>query len=206
MKYDYISFDLQGTLSDSAFSDEFWLNVLPGIYANSKNIPEPDAKKYLTGFFKKIGKYDLRYYSTGYWLKELDPTLSFSQVTKLFKTKPYIFPDTLKIIKNLRLKTKLIISSSTTYDFINIEMGDEKKYFSNIFSSVDDFSIAGKPKEFYKKIIGILNISPEKIIHIGDDREMDIKNAKSAGIETYFFDRSKSRKKSINDLMRFIDN
>ena len=36
MKYKLICFDLQGTLSNTEFSDYFWFEVLPLLYKQSK--------------------------------------------------------------------------------------------------------------------------------------------------------------------------
>jgi HAD superfamily hydrolase (TIGR01549 family) len=204
MRYEFISFDLQGTLTDSAFSDEFWFEVLPKLYARYKKISLKKAKDNLGKYFNEVGKYDLSYYSADYWLKTLDPELSFNQALKIFDANPFFYPEMKELIKTLASKNNLIISTSTTYDFIDLEMPGEKKYFSHIFSSIDDFGIAGKPKEFYEKVCTALNTDPEKVLHIGDNKEMDIKNAESAGLKTFFFDPEKSRKKIISDLGMFL--
>lgn len=197
---DVISFDLQGTLSDPAFSDEFWMETLPLLYAQNGNCSLEKAKEELKKRFIEYGKYDLRYYSTKYWIKELKQELGFEDIQRKIKNKPLLFKDILKLIRELLGKTKLIIISSTTHEFINTELGKHKIYFDKVYSSIDDFGIAGKPKELYTKIAKLLGISPSKIIHIGDDYEMDIQNAKEAGFKTFYFDKTQSREKLIESL------
>ena len=48
----YISLDLQGTLSDSKFSDNFWLEIIPQKYSEKFNIDfnkkfEPQIEKFI---------------------------------------------------------------------------------------------------------------------------------------------------------------
>lgn len=205
MKYSIIAFDLQGTLTDSSFSNAFWMKTLPRLYASEKNLSFNQAKEELKGKFKEFGKYDYRYYSVNYWLKEMNPELKFAKLCKLIKPKPNFYNDSLELIKELSETATLMIISSTTKDFIKTELGKNKKYFKYIFSSIEDFNTAGKPKELYAKIAKTLNISPAKIIYIGNDIEMDIKNAKEAGYDTFFFDAKQPRKEIINKLKELLN-
>jgi HAD superfamily hydrolase (TIGR01549 family) len=204
MKYKVISFDLQGTLSDHAFSDEFWLELLPRLYSESKNVSIEEAKEALKTKFKEYGRYDYRYYSVQYWIKELDPKLTFDDIRKRMRSKPLLFADTVKIIEELYGKVILIIISSTTNEFIESELGDKRKYFDHVYSSLDSFGIAGKPKELYLKIAEILGVKPFEMIHIGNSEESDIKNAQEAGLDTFFFDEKESRERLIAELKKIL--
>lgn len=204
MKYKVISFDLQGTLSDNAFSDEFWIKLLPTLYSESRKVSLEEAKEALRTRFKEYGKHDYRYYSIQYWIKELDLKLKFDDIRKQINSKPFLFADTLEIIEELYGKVKLIIISSTTNEFIDAELGDKRKYFDHVYSSLDNFGVAGKPKELYLKIAKILSIKPSEMIHIGNSEESDIRNAKEAGLHTFFFDEKVSRGKLIAELKKII--
>ncbi|MDO8492491.1 MAG: HAD family hydrolase [bacterium] len=204
MKYKVISFDLQGTLSDDAFSDEFWLEFLPKLYSESRKVSLAEAKEALKNKFKEYGRYDYRYYSVRYWIKELDLKLKFDEIRRQINTKPFLFADTLEIIEELYGKVKLIIISSTTNEFIEAELGDKRKYFDHIYSSLDSFGIAGKPKELYLKIVEILGIKPSEMIHIGNSEESDIRNAKEAGLHTFFLDEKESRERLTAKLKKII--
>ncbi len=152
------------------------------------------------GLFKKFGKYNYRYYSIDYWLKELGLDLSFKGLVRLILNKPYFFEDGKEILGNLKDKVILIISSSTTNDFIEIELGNNKKYFDYVFSSIDSFNIPGKTKGFYLKVAKRLKVKPSEVLHIGDNWEMDVINAKKAGLDAFYFDKSKLRKDVIRKL------
>jgi HAD superfamily hydrolase (TIGR01549 family) len=204
MRYKIIAFDLQGTLTKSSFSDEFWMKTLLKLYAKNKKISFIQAKKILGEKFKNYGKYDYRYYSLRFWLNELKLKLNFEEVCRLIKNKPCFYKDFLKLIKESSKEAKLIIISSTSKDFIYYELKNNKKFFKNIYSSLDDFNIAGKPPKVYLKISKALKVFPKDIIYIGNDFEMDIKNARKAGFDVFFWDNNRPRKLLINELRRIL--
>lgn len=190
MNYDLISFDLQGTLTDSAFSDEFWLEYIPSVYAERHSIPLPEAKQQLWDRFKQYGKYDSRYYSVRYWLDELHLNEPFPAIVNRLHHKPRFFTPMHTLVRRLSKKYPLIIISTTTREFIDTELADKRKFFLNAWSTLDDLGIAGKTAESYTLIARSLALPPERILHIGDSREMDADNAVKAGYRIYRFDPS----------------
>ena len=110
-----LSLDLQGTLSNSNFSDYFWLEFLPKKYAEKNEISLTKAKEVLKEKFQEYGKYDLRYYDDKYWSN----LLGFDTQKELenFEIQPSINKELYDFIS----KTKIpkIIVSTTTNIFIN---------------------------------------------------------------------------------------
>ena len=203
MKYDVVSFDMQGTLTDSAFSDEFWLEVLPQLYARRHNMPLERAKSELRDFFARIGKYDYRYYSLQYWLDELG--ISAQDALKRIESRPQFFDDTRLLLEELKDRVTPVIVTSATREFIERELGDNKKYFKAVYSTLDDLNIAGKPAEVYKRIAQSLRVPPCRILHVGDSKEMDVDNARTAGCATFFFDNRQPREVNMNELWKMIE-
>lgn len=201
-----ISFDLQGTLSNSAFSDEFWMSLLPDLYAAHHNLSTDEAKAALKEKFAQLGKYDYRYYCARYWLKKLCPDKELKDLVPRLKNKPELYPDTLEFVAELRKRFPIIIVSTTTHDFIRLELAETAATFNHVFSSLDDFGIAGKTALVYEKAANCLNVSPKDILHIGDCQEMDIKNATAAGCTTFFFDKSRKREECIASLKAVVAN
>lgn len=205
MKTKIISFDLQGTISKSDFSDEFWIELLPQLYAEQQRITIDKAKVELSNRFKEYGKYDYRYYSPEYWISELQLPDTVSDLFNLLTVKPEVFPQTIEVIKDLSKQFQLIIISSTTHDFIEHELGVFKEYFSYIFSSLEDFGIAGKPYELYLKVAEKLEVKPEEILHIGDNLEMDVDNAVNAGLKAILFRSEYTKENLIERIEKGLD-
>jgi len=156
-----VSFDLQGTLSDAGYSNKFWLEYL----AEHK------------AFFKEIGVYDYRYYDDSYWVGNL------REVMKPYT--PRLDEEFLNFIATIKLPK--IILSTTTKDFIELELGERQRLFDKCLSSLNDFGIAGKTPEVYEKVADMFGVKTSEILHIGDNLEMDIINAEKAGCQTVYY-------------------
>lgn len=179
----YISLDLQGTLSDSKFSDYFWLELIPQKYAEKNNINIEEAKKILKQEFKNYGVYNILYYDDKYWSKLLN--FDTKQELDKFTIRPKINEKMYEYIMKIDLP-KIIISTTTNL-FINYELGEKIKSFEKIYSCVDYFKTAGKTKEVYEKVAKELNVKQSEILHIGDNLVMDVENAKKAGINSILY-------------------
>lgn len=180
----YISLDLQGTLSDSKFSDNFWLEIIPRKYSEKKNISINEAKEILKQKFKEYGVYNILYYDDKYWAK----TLNFDTKEELDKSniRPNINKKLYDFFNYINLP-KIIISTTTNL-FIDYELGERTKDFEKVYSCVDYFRYGGKTKEIYQKIAKDLNVRPQEILHIGDNLLMDVKNAQKAGVNAILYD------------------
>jgi putative hydrolase of the HAD superfamily len=201
-----LSFDLQGTLSDSAFSDDFWLRLLPELYAQAKNLSLDEAKQQLRAKFKEAGKYHRLYYCAKDWLDELLPDTSVVQVCARLSPRPHLFEDTLSLVKELSAGgIPLVILSATTHDFIEIELADESRHFKQVYSTLDDFEIPGKPKMAFEEAARRMGVSPAEILHVGDCSEMDIANAEEAGCKTFFFDKRCPREEVVVQLQTVLN-
>lgn len=183
-----ISFDLQGTLSHSAFSDEFWLELLPSIYAEKNDIPLDEAKNILEKDFRQHGKYHALFYNHRLRLDALLDEWNFQDLIKRLRTPPAFIDGMLDLVHSLPRNLPKIIISATTRDFIDLELGTAAKYFDHTFSCINDFAIPGKPPHIYQKIATNLGISYHNCLHIGDCIEMDVMNARKAGWSCHHLD------------------
>ncbi len=178
-----LSLDLQGTLSASKFSDNYWLEILPQKYSHQYKISIEEAKNILKEKFKEYGIYNILYYDDKYWSNYL----KFDTREELDKCniKPEIDMELYDFISTIKLP-KIIISTTTNL-FIEIELKEKQKEFDKIYSCVDYFKTGGKTKQIYEKICKELKVKPNEILHIGDNKIMDIENAQKAGINTILF-------------------
>ncbi|AGL62164.1 hypothetical protein L336_0458 [Candidatus Saccharimonas aalborgensis] len=178
-----ISFDLQGVVSDATFSDTFWLEELPKLYAKRHNVDVAVAKRSLGDMFKAMGKYDLRYYDDAYWGAELG--FSTADIITHIVPQPRVEKLLIEYIAGLSLPVVLL--STTTNRFIDYELGLNKQYFNKIYSCVDDFSTGGKTADVFGAIAREWGVKPNEIVHIGDNQEMDIDNALKAGVRAILY-------------------
>jgi FMN phosphatase YigB (HAD superfamily) len=176
----YLSFDLQGVLSAADFSDAFWLEELPKLYATKHGLSLTQAKTSLQQQFAAMGTYDTRYYDNAYWEQQLG--FSTRGVLQAMLVQPTINYKLLHFIRSRALPAVLL--TTTTTIFVDYELGDAVQLFEQVFSCIDTFGTGGKTPAVYRRIAQTLGVEPHEILHIGDNDEMDIHNADAAGVRT----------------------
>ena len=143
-----------------------------------------ESKEQLKVFFKEIGCYDLRFYSAHYWLNRLSVEKSLRDILDESPVEPHQNHKAVDLLNECANKEyKLIALSATHLEFIDIELDGLHKYFVDVYSCIDDFETAGKPDSIYDKIVEKLEISSRELCNIGDNKEMDVDNARSAGCQ-----------------------
>ncbi len=195
-----LSFDLQGTISNSKFSDEFWLEFIPLAYAKKHKISGHKAKMIINQEFAIAGRYDLKFYNHRIALDQLFDKWDFSEIVEQLKHTPELDKDLLYRISRYREHALVIIISSTTRDFIQYELGPATANFDYLFSAIDDFNLPGKPKELFAKISNRYKIPEHNCLHIGDNEEMDVVNANMAGWNSYYY-KFKSKKSKLFSII-----
>ena len=68
---DVVSFDLFGTLVDKRPVDYFWLELIPGLYAEERGLELEEARREVFSKYEDVGESDLRWYLPSYWIEEL---------------------------------------------------------------------------------------------------------------------------------------
>lgn len=194
-----LSLDLQGTLSDSKFSDYFWLELLPKKYAQKFNLSIQEAKDILKQKFKEYGVYNILYYDDKYWSDYFD--FNTLEELKKFENQPQIDNKLYNLIKNINLP-KIIISTTTNL-FIEYELKENIKDFNKIYSCVDTFNTGGKTSEVFKKVCEELKVKPNEILHIGDNKTMDVDNAIEAGVNAIIYDGDIDKLK--NEIKKYME-
>ena len=194
-----ISFDLDGTITTKEFADLVWLEGIPTIYARDRNIDIDTAKRYILEEYDKIGDGKVEWYDLGYWIRKWNLKTTPGELLSRYSHAIHLYPDAVSVIPSLSKKYTLIITSNARREFIDIQLEKTgfKKFFTYIFSSTSDENIVKKNPRFYKIICDKLDVHPDDIIHIGDDREADFLIPRSTGITSFYLDRNRS--KSIND-------
>lgn len=194
-----LSLDLQGTLSDSSFSDYFWIELLPRKYAEKFNVSLTSAKQILKDKFEQYGKYDILYYDDKYWSNYL----GFNTLEELekFDIQPTINNELYELIHNIEIP-KIIISTTTDL-FIEYELKNNVKDFAKVYSCVDYFKIGGKTKKVFLDVCKELNVKPNEVLHIGDSKTMDFENAKKAGVNAILYENDVNKLKT--ELKKYME-
>jgi len=207
MKVRFVSLDLDGTIVNRDYVDYFWLELVPTLYAERHGLSLEEAKKEVQRQYDEIGPKDLRWYNPQYWFQRfgLDSgMLSWALEEAGRFVKPY--RDALEFVEAAQGKAQLVLSTSASREFIGIvfaRVPELAPVFTHVFSSTSDFSLPGKPPEFYKAVLKQLEAEPSELVHAGDDEEADYRIPATLGIRAFLVDRSGA--KGISSLLELLE-
>jgi len=192
-----ISFDMDGTLFDKNFDDLLWFTEMPKLYSKKHKISFEGARRKCLEEYDKESKFSTRWYDIKHWLSHFQLDHPWEKIVGDLKHTVNIYDDAIPALKSLGKKYRLVLLSTATRDFINLKMGVENisKYFCKIYSTTTDLGASGKSKMVYRKLMSVLNVKPEQLVHVGDDEDFDFKIPRKMGITAYLLDRKRKGKK-----------
>ncbi len=188
----FISFDMDGTLIDSEFTDWVWGHGIPTLYAEKAGLPFEEAKAYVETEYRKVGEGAIEWYDIKYWFQFFQLDSSWRVLMERYVDKINVYPDVSHTLNRLKDQFTLILTSNAGREFIDVEMKATGiwRYFNRIFSATSDFLEVKKTARLYQRICKILRTEPQEIVHVGDHYEFDYLIPRTMGIHAFYLDRS----------------
>ena len=197
-----ISFDAEGTVVTSDFSQAMWHETIPALYAQKKGIDIAQAKELIIEEYDKIGDQRMEWYNIEYWTRGLGLGASGPVVQSCLDRISY-YPEVTEVLSSLGSRYKLVISSGTPVELLDFLLEDIKAHFTKIFSSVSHYRQLKSPG-FYLGICKEMGVKPEQVVHVGDSWQFDFLNSRQVGIRAFYLDRSgDDNQESLGDLVQF---
>ena len=188
-----VSFDMDGTITDLSFVDSVWLEGIPRLYADRNGVSFQDAKAFVKTEYDKVGRERLEWYDLSHWARKFKLDVSPEEVLGSFQHRIRIFPEVSTVLDEFNEKgLRLIIVSNARREFLDLEL--EKtgiaNFFECTFSSTSDFGLTKKTVNVYNKVCRICGVSPDDVVHTGDDWCFDFEIPRRLGIQTFYLDRT----------------
>jgi len=197
-----ISFDAEGTLVTPDFSQTLWHEAIPSLYAQKHGLDLSQAKKVLTEEYDRIGDQQLEWYDVRYWFNSLGLGAP-EPVIESCLDKACYYPEVNEVLFSLASKYKLVIASGTPIELLRYLLRDVESYFTHIFSSISHYRQIKNPG-FYLAICQEMNVQPNRVAHVGDNRQFDFLNSKQVGINAFHLDRlGGNHQGSLDNLTQF---
>jgi HAD superfamily hydrolase (TIGR01549 family) len=194
-----ISFDAEGTVVTPDFSQAIWHEAIPALYAQKEGLNLAQAKRHVAEEYGKIGDQRLEWYDIEYWFSYLGLGSSESMIQGCLDKIGY-YPEVTEVLSSLASEYRLIVASGTPLELLHCLLRDIKPYFVRIFSSVSHYRQLKNP-DFYIRICEEMSVKPSRVIHVGDNWQFDFLNARQAGINAVYLDRSgRDHQESLSDL------
>jgi len=203
-----ISFDLDNTLIDPAYTTFIWEIGIPQLYAKKHNISASKAAQIVIAEYERVGDLNLEWYDITYWFKFFELPGRWENLLEEHRDKIRPFPEAKEVIEDLAQYYNLIVLSNAAREFVEVEIKDVgiENYFTRIFSATSDFRQVKKTPQFYKQICKIMKTEPSDTIHTGDHYEFDYLVPKSVGIKAFYLDRDGTKPKdsfTVKNLKEF---
>jgi FMN phosphatase YigB (HAD superfamily) len=194
-----ISFDAEGTVVTPDFSEAIWHEAIPALYAQKKGLDLAQARRHIAEEYGRIGDQRLEWYDIEYWFSYLGLGSS-EPVIQSCLDKIGHYPEVTEALSSLASEYKLIVASGTPLKLLHCLLRDIKPYFVRIFSSVSHYRQLKNP-DFYLKLCEEMSVKPNQVIHVGDNWQFDFLNARQAGMNALYLDRSgRNHQESLSDL------
>jgi HAD superfamily hydrolase (TIGR01549 family) len=187
----FLSFDLDGTLVDLAYTDMVWHQGIPELYAQKTGMDLAQARELVLQEYRKVGDGGLEWYDIAYWFGYFDLPGGWETLLERYASQVRVYPEVHEVLGQLRECYSLIVLSNAAREFIAVEMhqGGLTGYFDRVISATSDFGLVKKSPEFYQRICELLGVAPHKLIHVGDHWEFDYQVPREMGIAAFYLSR-----------------
>lgn len=188
-----ISFDLDGTLFDNMFVDSVWLEEIPRLYSVEKGVSVEDARRIVRREYDGVGKERLEWYDIHYWIRRFNLNVEAKELLRNFEHRIKPYPEVPTVLEQLKQRGfTLVVVTNAGREFVELELekAKMKDRFDRVFSSTSDFGVVKKTVKLYQRVCSILGVSPQEMIHVGDDRKFDFDVPRRLGILAYHLDRT----------------
>jgi len=203
----HISFDMEGTLIDHGYSEHIWGTDIPQLYAEKHGVDLEEARRRVFHEYDQVGDARPEWYDVGYWFRRLGLPGDWMELPERRRDLIRVYPDAKIALEALVSEHSLVVSSNTIRELLEVQVEEVGDYFTHVFSAPSDYRSVKKDQDFYSRIIGVLGIEPNEMIHVGDHYTYDYLAAQSIGVEAYHLDRTgKTRgEDTLGSLTEFME-
>jgi putative hydrolase of the HAD superfamily len=112
-----------------------------------------------------------------------------------------LYPEVVDVLEKLQPRFQFAVVSNFDGRLrMILEQLGISKFFSRVFVSSEIGADKPDP-EIFRRALGLIHLSPNEVLHVGDDPERDWKSATAAGLSIFKLERGKN---SLSDLVTIL--
>lgn len=159
--------DMDGTLLDLHFDNQFWIHHLPKRYAELNQLPPAQVQQQMAAKYQAM-QGQLDWYCFDFWERELNLELMplKQELAHLIKIRPSVI-DFLTALKQSHCKVILLTNSHRKGLQMKFALTDIEQYFDQVISS-HDYGYCKEQQAFWQAAETALEFKPEQSLFIDD--------------------------------------
>jgi HAD superfamily hydrolase (TIGR01509 family) len=177
---DTVLLDLDGTLLDLGFDNDFWLDYVPSVYAASHALTLEQARAVLTPRFRAC-EGTMNWYCIDYWSRELG--LDIAALKRTQAGRIAWLPGARDFLKRLRALGKRLVLLTNSHPQV-LKLKDEQTGVTGYLDAAISSHVFRVPKEdpqFWKAVREVEPFDPMRSLFV-DDSPAVLRAAQAAGI------------------------
>jgi 5'-nucleotidase len=177
---DTVLLDLDGTLLDLGFDNDFWLDFIPAEYAASRSLTLEQARADLTPRFRAC-EGTMNWYCIDYWSRELG--LNIAALKRTQAGRIAWLPGAQVFLERLRALGKRLVLLTNSHPQV-LQLKDERtgvtRYLDVAISS-HVFRAPKESEEFWRAVREVEPFDPQRSLFV-DDSPSVLRAAQAAGV------------------------
>lgn len=199
---DTVLLDMDGTLLDLHFDNQFWLELIPQKISEQRGISFEQAK---TELFEKYQKVEgqIEWYCLDYWQKELNlPIVELkAEIQHLISIRPDV-PEFLTALKNAGKNLIMLTNAHPNGLSLKIERTQIDTYLDQLIST-HEFGISKEHQELWKQLQQKIGFDPKRTLFVDDSLPI-LRAARKFGVAHLLAVANPDSKKQHTQTMEFL--
>lgn len=193
--------DMDGTILDLHFDNQFWLNHLPERYAQSANISVEEAKDKLHSHYKQV-EGTISWYCLDYWAEQTQ--LPITELKREIQHLIQLREDAHQFLVALKETGREIILVTNAHPeslSLKIERTQLDQYFDKLYST-HQFGVTKESQNLWQQLQAEVKFDNEKTLFV-DDSLVILESAKTFGIKHLLAVANPDSQQATRDITTF---
>ncbi len=198
---DTVLLDMDGTLLDLHFDDQFWLELVPKRFAEKNRLSEAEAKAQIYARYQAVAG-QLQWYCVDYWQAQLElPIAELKQELKhLIQLRPDV-PPFLKALKAAGKQVVLVTNAHPKSLSLKVEQTQLDSYLDALIST-HQFGASKEELSLWRQLQQHLGYDSARTLFVDDTVNL-LYVARQAGIGQVLAVKNPNSQKPMNEITEF---